>query len=70
MKTCTTCGAEIVNGVNGCAMYDQCTDCRPIHYPLSPTRGPVWMRIPPISDDDLRRAEDDYYDRVESYWDD
>lgn len=29
---------------------------------------PSWLSG--ISDDDLRRAEDDYYDRVESYWDD
>lgn len=70
MKTCTTCGAEIVNGVNGASMYDTCFACRPVHYPLAPTRGPVWMSIPPISDDDLRQAEDDYYDRVESYWGD
>lgn len=70
MKTCKTRGVEIVNGENGSAMYDQCFSCRPIHYPLSPTTGRRWMSIPPISEDDLLRAEDDYYDRIESYWED
>ena len=70
MKTCSICGVEIVNGENGASMYDTCFACRPIHYPLSPTRGYHWMSIPPISEDDLLRAEDDYYDRIESYWED
>ena len=34
MKTCPKCGKEIVNGVNGCAMYKECFDCLPErHYP-------------------------------------
>ena len=33
MKKCRICGTEIVNGVNGCAMYDTCTKCKPIYYP-------------------------------------
>lgn len=71
MKTCTICGAEIVNGVNGSGMYDTCTDCRPIHYPAY--QRPSWLSdysYGASDDDDLRRAEDEYYNRLESYWDD
>ena len=76
---CLQCGHEF----DGTIEYDElgwhstCPKCdgsfdvdAPIHYPLAPSRGPIWMSISPISDDDLRRAEDDYYDRVESYWGD
>lgn len=38
MKTCTTCGKEITNGVNGCAWYDTCFDCKPIRYRSAPVR--------------------------------
>ena len=63
MKICPTCGAEIINGENGAAMYDQCFDCRPINY-ICPARRNVL-----ISDIDILRAEDEYYDMVELYWD-
>ena len=33
MKTCPICGKEIINGVNGCQLQYECTECRPIHYP-------------------------------------
>ena len=32
MKTCPICDKEIVNGKNGCTMYDECFDCRPVRY--------------------------------------
>lgn len=38
MKKCIICGNEIINGVNGCAMYGECTDCRPIRYYALPKR--------------------------------
>lgn len=28
MKNCIKCGKKIVYGVNGCAMFDDCFDCR------------------------------------------
>ena len=27
MKKCVKCGREIVNGVNGCQMMDECFEC-------------------------------------------
>ena len=39
MKTCTICEATIINGVNGCSMYDTCTTCRPIHYFAKPRKA-------------------------------
>ena len=34
MKRCKTCGCEIVYGVNGCMMLDDCNKCHgPVHYP-------------------------------------
>ncbi len=38
MKICPKCGKTIVNGVNGCAMQKECTDCSPIHYYAKPRR--------------------------------
>ncbi len=32
MKKCSICGTEIINGVNGCMMYDTCNTCKPIVY--------------------------------------
>lgn len=31
-KKCRKCGAEIIYGMNGCTMYDECFSCRPVHY--------------------------------------
>lgn len=41
MKTCKACGTEIINGVNGCAMYNKCFRCRPISYPAQPKRNAI-----------------------------
>ena len=27
MKTCVICGMEIINGVNGCMIMNECFDC-------------------------------------------
>lgn len=27
MKRCITCGKEIINGINGCQMMNECFDC-------------------------------------------
>lgn len=42
MKRCVLCGVEIIPGENGCAMYNTCTTCKPIHYP--PVRR-NWPRL-------------------------
>ena len=39
MKKCKICGAEIIYGVNGCTMYDTCTDCEPVHYYAKPRKA-------------------------------
>lgn len=36
MKVCKVCGEKIINGENGCAMYNECNRCRPIHYVAKP----------------------------------
>ena len=38
MKKCPICGVEIINGVNGCSMYETCTTCKPIYYPRAVTK--------------------------------
>lgn len=35
-KMCKLCKCVIINGQNGCAMYDTCTDCKPVHYITQP----------------------------------
>lgn len=40
MKHCSKCGAEIVNGVNGCMLSDDCFKCVPIAYSLQPAKQP------------------------------
>lgn len=38
MKKCTICGDTIINGKNGCAMYDTCVKCKPIIYRAAPIK--------------------------------
>lgn len=39
MKKCSICGCDIINGKNGCTMYDTCFECKPIHYYAKPRQG-------------------------------
>lgn len=39
MKLCVICGSEIIPGINGCTMYDECSACRPIVYYAKPRQG-------------------------------
>ena len=39
MKRCVICGGAIINGQNGCAMYDTCFECKPIKYIAKPKQG-------------------------------
>ena len=41
MKYCTICGKEIINGFNGCMMYDTCFDCKPIKYYCKPKKAEI-----------------------------
>lgn len=54
MKKCIKCGREIINGVNGCMLLNDCFDCHG-GYPKYPT--PTRIQ-PAISWDELDRLED------------
>lgn len=38
-KLCPECGKEIVNGINGCTMQNECFTCKPINYIAKPKQG-------------------------------
>lgn len=62
MKTCTICGKEIVNGVNGCAWYDTCFDCRPIRYRSAPVRLTRTYEVADFWEGAILAKQDAYYD--------
>ena len=43
MKRCIKCGCEIVNGVNGCTLMDDCISCHG-GFPVYP--APVVVTVP------------------------
>lgn len=52
MKHCVKCGCEIVNGVNGCMMLDECFTCHgPVYYPKP-------IEVKPFENADLDALED------------
>ena len=60
MKKCKICGAEIVNGVNGCMMYNTCTDCEPIHYYAKPRKADEREIFGDYENAILARQDDEY----------
>lgn len=56
MKKCTSCGCEIVNGVNGCSLLPVCFSCNGglPKYPAPVVRGP----FQDVNDDELNALED------------
>ena len=42
MKRCVKCGAEIVNGENGCMLIDECFTCHGGYPKYAPATGRNW----------------------------
>ena len=61
MKKCVKCGKEIVYGVNGCMLMDDCFDCggRPKYYYSTATvRTTNWNELDAMEDRCVRDWDD------------